>query len=256
MVQDTGRVDDLPPQIFVVRVTYEETLGGEGIRLDIHVGACDFVHEGTLTHIRQSAHEQRPRIRIQRRQSAHVLPDFLQVTQTRLLPLQNGAHPTQRRPLETLASVQAVAVLDHADHVAGDAVAELLGRVDLTEGELVVISVVEGVAEVGVEGVDVGEAREVGEHGRESVRDCLLGEFDFAHVKVTNSRNLVTGMNHRRSSSLRSRQHDIHEIVCARHRGHLLEVVYRHDYLRNCISDDDDDVSRGLFGVALGRLVV
>mmetsp|Transcript_9318 Transcript_9318/g.19659 ORF Transcript_9318/g.19659 Transcript_9318/m.19659 type:complete len:220 (+) Transcript_9318:304-963(+) len=218
-------------------MTHKETFGREGIWLNVDISACDFVHEGTLTHIGQSAHEQRPRIRIQRRQSAHVLPDLLQITQTGLLPFQNGAHPTQRRPLETLAPVEAVAVLDHADHVAGHAVDELLGRVDLTQGELVVISIVEGVAEVGVEGMDVGEAGEVGEHRRESVRDCLLGEFDFAHVKVTNSRNLVTGMDHRRRPSLRSRQHDIHQIVCARHRGHFLEVVHRHDDVGSCGGD-------------------
>ena len=45
------------------------------------------------------------------------------------------------------------------------------------------IAVVEGVAEVGVEGVDVGEAGEVGEHGGEALRDGLLGEFDFTHAE-------------------------------------------------------------------------
>ena len=44
------------------------------------------------------------------------------------------------------------------------------------------ISIVEGVAEVGVEGVDVGEAGKVGEEFGEAVGDGLLGEFDFAHA--------------------------------------------------------------------------
>lgn len=44
------------------------------------------------------------------------------------------------------------------------------------------VAIVEGVAEVGVEGVDVGEAGEVGEHFGEAFGDCLLGEFDFSHA--------------------------------------------------------------------------
>ena len=44
------------------------------------------------------------------------------------------------------------------------------------------ITVVEGVAEIGVEGVEVGEAGEIGEEFGETVGDGLLGEFDFAHA--------------------------------------------------------------------------
>lgn len=64
------------------------------------------------------------------------------------------------------------------------------------------VAIVEGVAEVGVEGVDVGEAGEVGEHFGEAFGDCLLGEFDFSHVERTNSINLVSRMNHSWCTSL------------------------------------------------------
>mmetsp|Transcript_26169 Transcript_26169/g.55211 ORF Transcript_26169/g.55211 Transcript_26169/m.55211 type:complete len:235 (+) Transcript_26169:1681-2385(+) len=228
MVENSGCVNDLPAQVLVVGVTHEERLGGKGVGLHVNVGPCDFVHEGTLSNIGQTTHQQSPRIRIQCGQSRHVLPHLLQITQTRLLPLQNGTHPTQRRPLQTLASVERIAVFDHTDHIPGHGVDELLGRVDLSEGELVVIAIVERVAEVGVEGMDVGQAGKVGEHGREAVGDGLLGEFDFAHVKVANPRNLVSGMDHRRRPSLRPRQDDVHEIVRAWHGCHFFKVVDRH----------------------------
>jgi len=46
-----------------------------------------------------------------------------------------------------------------------------------------VVTVVEGVTEVGVEGMNVGEAGEVGEHFSEALGDSLLGEFDLSHAK-------------------------------------------------------------------------
>jgi hypothetical protein len=91
-----------------------------------------------------------------------VLTNLLEVAQTGLLALEDGAHPSQRGALEALASVEGVSVLDHADHVTGYGVDEGFGGVDLAEGQLVVVAVVEGVAEIRVEGVDVREAGEVG----------------------------------------------------------------------------------------------
>lgn len=72
------------------------------------------------------------------------------------MAFENGAHSAQGGSFETLASVEGIAVFDHTDHIAGYGVYEGFGRVDLAEGQLVVIAVVEGVAEVRVEGVDVG----------------------------------------------------------------------------------------------------
>ena len=37
MVEDARSVDDLPAGVFVIGMTYEKTLSGEGIRLNINV---------------------------------------------------------------------------------------------------------------------------------------------------------------------------------------------------------------------------
>ena len=113
-----------------------------------------------------------------------MLTNFLEVGQTGLLAFENGAHPTQSGALETFAAIERIAVFDHANHIAGDGIDEGFGRVDLTECEFVVIAIVEGVAKVGIEGVNVREAGKVGEHGGEAVGYGLLGEFDFAHALI------------------------------------------------------------------------
>lgn len=38
-VQDAGGVDDLPPQVPVVHVAHKQRLGGERVRLHLHIGA-------------------------------------------------------------------------------------------------------------------------------------------------------------------------------------------------------------------------
>mmetsp|Transcript_1884 Transcript_1884/g.4050 ORF Transcript_1884/g.4050 Transcript_1884/m.4050 type:complete len:569 (-) Transcript_1884:454-2160(-) len=85
MIQNPRRVDHLPTKIFVIRMTHEQALGRKGIRLHVHAGPRDFVHERTLPHVGQPAHEQRPRVGVHCGQTRHVLPHFFQVGQTGLL---------------------------------------------------------------------------------------------------------------------------------------------------------------------------
>jgi len=151
-----------------------------------------------------------------------MLPHLLQIRQTRLLPFQNGAHPSERGTFEAFAAVERVAVFDHADHITCDGVDEGACRVDLAEGEFVVVAVVECVAEVRVEGVYVGEAGEICEHFGETFGDCLLGEFDLSHVERSNSVNLVSRMNHCWCTSLGPGQDYIHQFCGGRYSTYLL----------------------------------
>mmetsp|Transcript_6112 Transcript_6112/g.17055 ORF Transcript_6112/g.17055 Transcript_6112/m.17055 type:complete len:318 (+) Transcript_6112:1042-1995(+) len=50
-VQDPRGVDHLPAQVLVVHVPHVEGLGGEGIRLNLHVGAGHLVHEAALANV-------------------------------------------------------------------------------------------------------------------------------------------------------------------------------------------------------------
>ena len=48
----------LPPQIFVVRVSDVQTLGGEGVRLHLHISSRDLVDEAGLADVRESCRRQ------------------------------------------------------------------------------------------------------------------------------------------------------------------------------------------------------
>ena len=44
----------LPPQIFVVRVSDVQTLGGEGVGLHLHISSRDLVDEAGLANVRET----------------------------------------------------------------------------------------------------------------------------------------------------------------------------------------------------------
>mmetsp|Transcript_55580 Transcript_55580/g.159869 ORF Transcript_55580/g.159869 Transcript_55580/m.159869 type:complete len:352 (+) Transcript_55580:609-1664(+) len=64
VVEDTRGVDDLPPDVVVIQMTHEERLRCECVRLHVHVGLCDDVHEGRLAYIRVARQDQCPCRRI------------------------------------------------------------------------------------------------------------------------------------------------------------------------------------------------
>jgi hypothetical protein len=46
MIQDSGRIDYLPPEVLIVHMTNEERLGRESVRLNIYICSCNLVDEG------------------------------------------------------------------------------------------------------------------------------------------------------------------------------------------------------------------
>lgn len=52
MVQNTWGIDNLPSNMFIIGMTYIQTLGGERIGLYIYIGVGDIVGETGFTYIR------------------------------------------------------------------------------------------------------------------------------------------------------------------------------------------------------------
>ena len=61
----------------------------------------------------------------------------------------------------------------------------MLGYVELPQGKLVVVSVVEDVHEVSIEGMDVVQLGELGQYGGQLVVVVLLGVFYLSRVELT-----------------------------------------------------------------------
>jgi hypothetical protein len=155
VVENAGRVDDLPAQVLVLGVAHKERLCGEGVRLDLDVCARDLVDEARLAHVREPGHKERSRVGVDRGQTREMLADLLEVGQRRRQALHQRAHAAERRPLKLLAPVQRVAVLEQPDVVLPDVVDHVHCSVHLPERELVVVLVVQHIHQVRVEGVHV-----------------------------------------------------------------------------------------------------
>ena len=122
MVQNSGGVNHLPPQVLVVCVTDVQRLGRECVRLDLDIGASDFVDEARLAHVGKAADEEGPCVWIDRRKTTQMLPDLFKVSQALALTLHDGCHSAEGGSFELLASVQRVSVLQQPDVVFRDVV--------------------------------------------------------------------------------------------------------------------------------------
>jgi hypothetical protein len=113
-----------------------------------------------------------------------VLANFFKISEGGLLAFEDGAHATECSAFEALAAIKGVTVLDHANHVTSDGVYESSSGIDLTQRQLVVISIVEGVTEVGIKGMNIVESRKVAQDLPETFRDGLLRELDLSHARA------------------------------------------------------------------------
>ena len=100
--------------------------------------------------------------------------------------------------------------------------------VDLTQGQLVVVPVVEDVHQICVERVDVLQLWKLGQDDGQLLVEAGLRKLDLAHVESPDSADLEVPVHHRRRFPLRLGQDDVGEVLRRRDDGNLLEVVVRH----------------------------
>jgi hypothetical protein len=87
------------------------------------------------------------------------------------------------------------------------------GHVDLTQGELVVILVVQDVHQIGVERMHIVHLGKLGEHLCHPVVVVLLRELDLAQVELSDARDLVLLVHNGRCLALCLGEDDIYEIL-------------------------------------------
>lgn len=183
MVQNTGSVDGLETKHLVIEVTDEQTLCCEGVGLDINIGAGDVLEETRLSDVGVTADEESAGVGVDGGKTTQVLANLLEVEERVLQTLADGGHATESSTLELLALEERLTVLDETDIITGDCLDQVLSGGQLTEGDAEVVCIVEGVEQILVEGVDVGETRETIEDGLDFFGKGFAGELDLAHVK-------------------------------------------------------------------------
>lgn len=99
------------------------------------------------------------------------------------------------------------------------------GGVYLTKCELVVILVVENIEKVGEKGMNFLDLGKFADDQTESVVKVLLCVFDLSHIKITDSRYLITTVDDCGCFSLGFRENDIGEILTRWHHSDSLKIV-------------------------------
>mmetsp|Transcript_29777 Transcript_29777/g.70853 ORF Transcript_29777/g.70853 Transcript_29777/m.70853 type:complete len:342 (-) Transcript_29777:115-1140(-) len=202
MVQNARSVDDLPLHVVVVQVSNEQRLGCEGILLHVHIRIGDNVHERGFPHVGIACQDQGPGGRIDGRQAPQVLPHLFEEGQSPLKLLHRGGHAPQGSTLQHLALVKAVCELHHLHILLGNAVHHLLAGIHLTQRQLVVVPVVQDIAKVCIEGVDVVDLGKLLQYLGELLAVTRLAELHLAHVEAPDAGDLETRMYHSRSLAL------------------------------------------------------
>uniref|UniRef100_A0A0A9DRJ9 Uncharacterized protein n=1 Tax=Arundo donax TaxID=35708 RepID=A0A0A9DRJ9_ARUDO len=93
-IKDPWSVNHLVSQVFVICVTNKQGFCCKSIRLDIHICPCNLVHERALPYVWIPTDQHSTGVWVYGWKSSHVLPDLLQVCQTRTDPLYNSTHAT------------------------------------------------------------------------------------------------------------------------------------------------------------------
>lgn len=119
-----------------------------------------------------------------------MLPDLLQIYKLVLQLGRDRRHPTKRRPLQLLALIQALSILQQTHMISGNRLNQCLGACKLAECDAEVVGVVERVHQIAVERVDVRQLGEVGERCFQFLNELLSCEFDFTRVEVSDTADL------------------------------------------------------------------
>lgn len=67
--------------------------------------------------------------------------------------------------------------------------------------------------------------RELANNQREAIMEVLLSKFDFSHIKVSNTSDLVSPMDDGRSFPLGFRQYYVGELLCCRNHSDSLKII-------------------------------
>lgn len=124
-----------------------------------------------------------------------MLPDLLKVDERVLEPLADCGHATERGLLQLLALKKRLSVLEETNVVTGDRLNQGLGGRQLAKCDTEVVRIVEGVEQIAVERVDVGQTREGFDGLRKALGEGLGGVLDLTCVEGSDTADLETCTN-------------------------------------------------------------
>ena len=95
----------------------------------VHFKISYLVDEARFSDVRESTNDDSPGIWIDGRQTAQMLTNLFQISQTLTLSLHDGNHSTQSSFFELFATVKGVTILEKADIIFSDIVNKMSEKV-------------------------------------------------------------------------------------------------------------------------------
>ena len=154
-----------------------------------------------------------------------MLPHFFEIAEGRLELFQEGAGATKSCSLKLLRAVKRVGVLEETHIVVCDAVNDGLGFVAMAKGQLVMVTIIEYIHQIGVEWVYIVQFWEAINNPCQFLIDRLLHELNLTHVELANALNFEALADLRWCLALCLRQHDVDEVIGFWDLNDLLEIV-------------------------------
>jgi hypothetical protein len=118
MVENTGSIDGLKAEVFVVEVADKERFGSKGIWLNIDIGAGDGFEEGGFADIGIAADKESSGIGVYTGKTTEMLSDLLEIDQGLLQSSTDCGHTTKSGSFERLALEERLGIFEQPDIVS------------------------------------------------------------------------------------------------------------------------------------------
>lgn len=171
-------------------MTNEQTLGGESVRLNIHVRTGNVPQETRFSDVGVAANDQSPGVGVDRGQTTKMLAHLFEVKERVLKALANSGHATQASALQLLALEERLAILEQTHVIPRHRLNQMFRRGELTQRNAEMVGIVKSVEEIFVERMNVLKLRETLEDRLDFLGEGLGGVLHFARIESFSRRNV------------------------------------------------------------------
>jgi len=119
-----------------------------------------------------------------------MLSYFFQITERTLQLFKECSLSSKCRSFKQFASIKRISIFHQSNIISSNIIYDILCFVNVTQGQLIMISVVKDVHQISVEGMNIIQLWEGIDNSLKFFIYTWLHEFYFSHVKLPDSRYL------------------------------------------------------------------
>ena len=116
-----------------------------------------------------------------------MLSDFFQIAEGTLQLFKECSLSTECRSFKKFASIERISILHQSNVIGSDVIYNILSFVNMTEGQLIMISIVKDVHQIGIEWMNIIQFWESIDDSLKFFIYTRLHKLNFSHVKLPDS---------------------------------------------------------------------